>query len=146
MYPPLMNLNSQPETDYPEGSLKAKFCVQGRHLLMDYCTQRGIPVNQRGKLVVATTEQQLPLLDSILAKAHRNGVDDLVKLSQAQAVGSFIPFEKTEDIYLTNYFDVHVYMTNWCARYHTMICILSLVHFFYWVRFQYHFSCQSTNL
>ena len=63
---------------YAPGSLKARLCVQGRGLLYDYCTARGIGFARCGKLLVATHETQLPQLQGILAQAARNGVDDLV--------------------------------------------------------------------
>lgn len=70
---------------YPRGSLKARLCVQGRGLLYAYCAQRQVPARQLGKLIVATSEAQLPMLASIAAHAAANGVDDIEHLSGAQA-------------------------------------------------------------
>ena len=73
---------------YPEGSLKAKLCVQGRKLLYSYCQERHIPHKQCGKLIVATSATQVDQLASIQAKADANGVlgaDQLSLLSAAQA-------------------------------------------------------------
>jgi L-2-hydroxyglutarate oxidase LhgO len=70
---------------YAPGSLKAGLCVQGRGLLYHYCAARGIGFARCGKLLVATDASQLPQLQGILAQAARNGVDDLVLLSAAQA-------------------------------------------------------------
>ncbi len=71
---------------YPQGSLKAQLCVQGKHMLYDYCAQRGIGHRQCGKLIVATHESQLAHLQSIIAKAVANGVHDLVLLTREQAL------------------------------------------------------------
>ncbi len=71
---------------YPQGSLKAQLCVQGKHMLYDYCAQRGIGHRQCGKLIVATHESQLAQLQSIIAKAGANGVHDLVLLTREQAL------------------------------------------------------------
>lgn len=69
---------------YPQGSLKAHLCVQGRAMLYDYCMARGIDHRRCGKLIVATTAAQLEQLQLIQGKAARNGVDDLVYLTQEE--------------------------------------------------------------
>ena len=70
---------------YPEGSLKARLCVQGKQLLYEYLEQRGLPYRRCGKLIVATAAAQVAQLETILAKARANGVDDLVLLTREQA-------------------------------------------------------------
>ena len=70
---------------YPQGSLKAQLCVEGKAMLYDYCTERGIGFNRCGKLIVATTEAQVAQLQGIIAKATANGVYDLVLLTREQA-------------------------------------------------------------
>lgn len=70
---------------YPENSLKARLCVQGRHLLYAYCKERGIAHSRPGKLIVASSLEQTPQLKAIAQRAHRNGVDDLQWISGAQA-------------------------------------------------------------
>jgi len=71
---------------YPAGSLKAQLCVQGKKLLYAYCNERGVGYRRCGKLIVATSPEQVAQLGQIQAKALANGVGDLVLLSQAQAV------------------------------------------------------------
>ena len=70
---------------YPQGSLKARLCVQGKQMLYDYCVQRGIGHSRCGKLMVATSEAQVAQLHQIIAKATANDVNDLVLLSREQA-------------------------------------------------------------
>jgi L-2-hydroxyglutarate oxidase LhgO len=65
---------------YPSASLKARLCVQGRHQLYAYCEQHGVAHQRCGKLLVATTPQQLDRLALIAAQAARNGVADLQTL------------------------------------------------------------------
>ncbi len=62
---------------YPEGSLKARVCVQGRRALYAYCEEHGVPHANVGKLIVATEESETPRLRALMAKAAANGVDDL---------------------------------------------------------------------
>jgi L-2-hydroxyglutarate oxidase LhgO len=69
---------------YPTGSLKASLCVQGKHLLYDYCAARGIAHQRCGKLVVATDTAQHAQLHALAERA--NGVHDLVQLTANAAI------------------------------------------------------------
>ena len=62
---------------YPEGSLKSKLCVEGKALLYDFCRKYDIPFNNCGKIIVATSENEIPVLSAIISAARRNGVSDL---------------------------------------------------------------------
>jgi len=62
---------------YPKGSLKARACVEGRHLLYEYCASHGVPHRRCGKLIVATRESQLAELGAIREKAQANGATDV---------------------------------------------------------------------
>ncbi|MGB3718469.1 MAG: NAD(P)/FAD-dependent oxidoreductase [Hyphomicrobiaceae bacterium] len=70
---------------YPPGSLRARLCVEGKARLYQFCQENGVPHRRCGKLLVATAEDQLPKLKAIQETALRNGVDDLVPLSPAEA-------------------------------------------------------------
>ncbi|MDA7416164.1 NAD(P)/FAD-dependent oxidoreductase [Xenophilus arseniciresistens] len=70
---------------YPQGSLKARLCVQGREQLYAYAQARGVPHRRCGKLIVATSEAQVAALHDIQAKAAANGVHDLALIDAAQA-------------------------------------------------------------
>ncbi|MGH6637450.1 MAG: NAD(P)/FAD-dependent oxidoreductase [Polaromonas sp.] len=70
---------------YPQGSLKARLCVEGKELLYAYCAARGIGHSRCGKLIVATSDAQVAQLQGIIAKAAANGVQDLVLLTREQA-------------------------------------------------------------
>ncbi|WP_431512456.1 NAD(P)/FAD-dependent oxidoreductase [Variovorax sp. DAIF25] len=71
---------------YPQGSLKATLCVEGKQLLYAYAEARGVPHRRCGKLIVATSAEQVAELEAIRLKAAANGVDDLEQISAAQAV------------------------------------------------------------
>ena len=60
---------------YPEGTLKARLCVEGKSLLYDYCSRYDIPHNKCGKLIVATTPEEIPRIESLRLSAQKNGVD-----------------------------------------------------------------------
>jgi L-2-hydroxyglutarate oxidase LhgO len=59
---------------YPAGSLKARFCVEGRELLYQYCAARGVQHQRCGKLIVATSYDQIADLQKIREAAYANGV------------------------------------------------------------------------
>jgi L-2-hydroxyglutarate oxidase LhgO len=60
---------------YPKGSLKAKLCVEGKWLLYDYCKKHDIPFNNCGKLIVATSHDEIAIIEGIRQTAFDNGVD-----------------------------------------------------------------------
>jgi L-2-hydroxyglutarate oxidase LhgO len=70
---------------YPQGSLKARLCVDGKNQLYAYAAERGIGHSRCGKLIVATHAAQVPQLQAIIAKAAANGVLDLVLLTREEA-------------------------------------------------------------
>ncbi len=69
---------------YPQGSLKARACVEGRERLYAYCAERGVPYRRCGKLIVATDAAQEDELEGIRRKAHANGVTDVVHIGTAE--------------------------------------------------------------
>lgn len=71
---------------YPQGSLKARLCVEGRRKLYAYAAERGVEHRRCGKLIVAFDEGQLPLLDGLLAKAEANGVENMRRLSREETL------------------------------------------------------------
>ncbi|HVA29110.1 MAG TPA: L-2-hydroxyglutarate oxidase [Candidatus Baltobacteraceae bacterium] len=62
---------------YKPGSLKAKLCVEGRRSLWAYADRKGIPYKNVGKLIVATEERELPLLDGLYERGVANGIENL---------------------------------------------------------------------
>jgi L-2-hydroxyglutarate oxidase LhgO len=67
---------------YTRGSLKSVLCVEGKRLLYDYCKKHDVPFNNCGKLIVATSEQEIAVIEGIRQTAIKNGVDDLVLLER----------------------------------------------------------------
>jgi L-2-hydroxyglutarate oxidase len=62
---------------YAPGSLKAKLCVQGQKDVYAYCEEKGIPTDRCGKVIVASTEEEIPRLESLLQRGQANGVQGL---------------------------------------------------------------------
>ena len=72
---------------YPTNSLKAKLCVEGKKQLYAFATSHGIEHDRVGKLIVATSDEEIPILEDLRARGRRNGVDDLQILSAEEATG-----------------------------------------------------------
>ncbi|MDX2201426.1 MAG: NAD(P)/FAD-dependent oxidoreductase [Hyphomicrobiaceae bacterium] len=70
---------------YPTGSLRARLCVAGKHMLYDFCRDHAVPHARCTKLLVATHDSQLKKLAQLAETAKANGVDDLEPLDAAAA-------------------------------------------------------------
>ncbi|WP_433267181.1 L-2-hydroxyglutarate oxidase [Actinosynnema sp. CS-041913] len=59
---------------YRPGSLKARMSVAGNRSMVDFAREHGVPVEVCGKLVVATSSDELPRLHALAERAEANGV------------------------------------------------------------------------
>jgi L-2-hydroxyglutarate oxidase len=59
---------------YRPGSLKAKLCREGKQLMERFCAEEGVKVEICGKVIVATSESEIPRLDNLLERGKANGV------------------------------------------------------------------------
>src|SRR5262245_57513872 len=62
---------------YPPGSLRARLCVRGKHLLYRFCADNRVPHARCGKLLVETKESKLSMMAAIGEAAETNGEADL---------------------------------------------------------------------
>ncbi len=62
---------------YRPGSVKARTCVTGRKALMEFCDRRSIPYEICGKIVVATSEDELPRLEELRRRGIANGLEGI---------------------------------------------------------------------
>ena len=60
---------------YPPGSLKARLCVRGKHLLYELSERVGVPHRRIGKLIVAMQAEETAELERLLEQGLRNGVE-----------------------------------------------------------------------
>ncbi len=66
---------------YKPGSLKAKNCIDGYHMLIEFCDKHNIPYDLCGKIIVATSESELTALDNIYNRGVENGLKGLRYIS-----------------------------------------------------------------
>src|ERR1017187_1987033 len=69
---------------YKPGSEKAKLSVGGLQQMIAFCREHGIAHEQCGKIVVATTEDELPRLENLWERGNANGLLGLRKLNPQQ--------------------------------------------------------------
>ena len=60
---------------YAPDSLKARYCVEGNSLMRDFCRENGVAMEDRGKVIVADSEEKLGELAVLGERARRNGVE-----------------------------------------------------------------------
>ena len=63
---------------YKPGSFKAKFCREGSRSMVEFCQEHGIDYEVCGKVIVATSTEQLPLLENL----YRRGLENNLKLTK----------------------------------------------------------------
>jgi L-2-hydroxyglutarate oxidase len=74
---------------YAPGSLKAKLCREGSARTKEFCSEHGIAYEERGKLIVATREVEVPRLHALNERAGQNGIN--TELLSAEAVAEREP-------------------------------------------------------
>jgi len=69
---------------YKPGSLKAKNCIDGYHMMIQFCDEHQIPYDLCGKVVVATDKSELGRLRDLFDRGRENGLEGLEMLDQAR--------------------------------------------------------------
>ncbi len=69
---------------YRPGSAKAQLAVRGLQQMVAFCRAHGIAHEQCGKIVVATSEKELPRLKILWQRGIENGLQGLRKLGREQ--------------------------------------------------------------
>ena len=72
---------------YPPGSRKATMCVRGASLLYAWCASRGVPHARCGKIVVATSNDEIARLEALAENARTNGAEvEIVSADRARTL------------------------------------------------------------
>ncbi|MBN1898341.1 MAG: NAD(P)/FAD-dependent oxidoreductase [Spirochaetes bacterium] len=99
---------------YPEGSLKARFCVQGRSLLYEFLDRYTLPYKRCGKYIMASEESEIRLLEILKKQAEKNGVTDLVFKSKNELEKALPGIKGVGALFSpsTGIFDTHKFMVK----------------------------------
>lgn len=115
---------------YKPGSLKAKNCTDGREMLYSFCEENNIPFERCGKIVVATNDSELNVLDELYKKGIANGLTGIKKISAKEIkdyepyaegiAGIFVPqtgivdYSKVTDAYAKLFLEAGGYLETNC--------------------------------
>ena len=69
---------------YKPGSYKARLCVEGARLMKAYCEKNGIAVQTCGKVIVATSQDEVPRLKTLYERGVANGVPGVAMIDAAR--------------------------------------------------------------
>ncbi|MGA7421154.1 MAG: L-2-hydroxyglutarate oxidase [Candidatus Sulfotelmatobacter sp.] len=69
---------------YKPGSLKAKLCVAGAAAMIEFCRESGIPHSVCGKVIVATSQEELQPLEELRRRGEANGVAGVRLIGSAE--------------------------------------------------------------
>jgi glycerol-3-phosphate dehydrogenase len=69
---------------YPRGSRKARHCLEGNRLTVEFCEKHGVAYRRTGKLVVAANSTEEPALEALYQRGQENGVAGLRVIGPAE--------------------------------------------------------------
>ena len=75
---------------YKPGSLKAQMAVDGARRMIEFCKEHDLPYELCGKVVVATSEEELPRLEELNRRGVANKVPGLTKIT-AEEIKEYEP-------------------------------------------------------
>lgn len=86
---------------YQPDTLRARLCLKGNRLIKDYCKRNGLPVLERGKVIVARNDKEVEALKWLYQNAMENGAK--VEMIDEKQLTSIEPNAKTSGLALFSY-------------------------------------------
>jgi L-2-hydroxyglutarate oxidase len=75
---------------YKPGSLKAANCTLGREMMYSFCQEHNLPYDKCGKIVVATSKEEIPALNMLEERGRANGLSGIKRLN-AEEIKQYEP-------------------------------------------------------
>lgn len=66
---------------YRPGTLRARLCREGNSAMVEFCREHSLPYNLCGKVIIATEQRELPLLENI----YKRGLENELHVSRLTA-------------------------------------------------------------
>lgn len=103
---------------YPKDSLKARLCVEGREALYARCERLRLPHRRLGKLIVAVTPDETPVLERLQRAGTENGAPGLVLLEAGEVARREPAVRAVAGLYspFTGIVDAHALATSYAAE------------------------------
>ncbi len=80
---------------YTPDSLRAKFCIEGNRLMKAYCRKMNLKLKESGKVIVARSEKELPVLFELKKRADLSGArTEIIDEKQLKEIE---PYARTVD-------------------------------------------------
>src|SRR5919106_1216921 len=76
---------------YRPGSIKARTCVAGRKALIEFCDQNSVPYEICGKIVVATSTEEIPRLEELYRRGVANELQgiEMIGPERLEKIGAY---------------------------------------------------------
>ena len=87
---------------YTPETLKARSCLSGNFLMREYCKEKGLPILETGKVIVAKNEGEIAILKELERRATANGAK--VDLIDEQGLLDIEPNAKTCELALYSHY------------------------------------------
>ncbi|MBL7181077.1 MAG: L-2-hydroxyglutarate oxidase [Desulfobacterales bacterium] len=91
---------------YAPESLKAKMCLKGNFLMRAYCKEKGLPLLEKGKVIVARNASEIPMLAELYRRATANGAR--VEIIDEKQLAAIEPNAKTAGKALFSHYTAQV--------------------------------------
>lgn len=78
---------------YKPNSLKATNCIRGYEMLLNFCNERNIKYDICGKIILATNENEIPIMNNIYERGIHNGLKGL-KILNSKEINEIEPYAK----------------------------------------------------
>ncbi len=87
---------------YATDSLRAKSCLKGNLLMKEYCKEKGLPLKENGKVIVAKNESEIDTINELYKRAKAN--DAWVELIDEKRLAEIEPNAKTCETAMYSYY------------------------------------------
>lgn len=81
---------------YKPGSKKAELCMRGKNELKEFAVKNNVPFETCGKVVVATKDEELPIMEKVFNNGKANGCEgiEIINSEEVKEIEPFVECKK----------------------------------------------------